>query len=219
MATLTLLIASIAVTDSINPSTVVPAMWIASSPGSHLVSFTFGVFLMYLTGGVVLVLGPGPTLISALRHIGGTSEHSVEAAGGVAVLALAFWLWRSRRSQRIARLPQPGCGRCSAFTLGAGIMAVELPTAFMYFGAISAVLAAHAVAPIEVSLLVVYNVLFVAPLVAILVVRGLAGERAERWLARGWKRLQACGQLAIAGVTGSLGAVLLIIGVTGLLAA
>ena len=33
--------------------------------------------------------------------------------------------------------------RASAFALGAGIMAIELPTAFMYFGAISAILAAH----------------------------------------------------------------------------
>lgn len=219
MAALTLLIASIAVTDSINPSTVVPALWMASIRESHLVSFTFGVFVMYLAGGVVLVFGPGPTLISALRHVGGTSEHVVEAAAGLAVLALALGLWRSRRSQRIARLPQPGCGRRSAFTLGAGIMAVELPTAFMYFGAISAVLASHAVAPIEVSLLVVYNALFVAPLVAILVVRGLASDRAERWLATAWQRLHGFGQLLLAGLTGSVGAVLLIIGVTGLLAA
>jgi len=214
-----LLVASIAVADSINPSTVVPALWMASTPRAHLVSFTFGVFAMYLAGGLVLVFGPGPALISALHHIGGTVEHSLEAAGGVVVLAVAFGVWRSRNSERLARLPQPGCTRASAFMLGAGIMAVELPTAFMYFGAISAVLASHRAAGVEVALIVVYNALFVAPLVAILAIRRLAGERTERWLASGWTRLLGFGQLLLAGVTGGAGAVLLIIGVTGLLAA
>jgi hypothetical protein len=219
MATLTLLVASIALADSINPSTVVPAIWLASTAPAHLVSFTVGVFVIYLAAGLVLVFGPGPALISAMRDLGGTIEHVVQAAGGVAVLAVALGLWRSRRSQRMAGLlSRPGCTRVSAFTLGAGIMAVELPTAFMYFGAISAVVASRAVAPIESSLLVVYNVLFVAPLVAIIVVRRHAGERTERWLATGWQRLLGFGQAALAGITGSVGLVLLVIGVTGLLA-
>jgi len=167
----------------------------------------------------VLVFGPGPALISALRHFHGTFEHGLEAGAGVVVLALALGLWRSRHSERSVRLPRPGCTRSSAFGLGAGIMAVELPTAFMYFGAISAVLAFHPVAAEEISLLVVYNALFVAPLVGILAIRRLAGARAERWLAAAWERVIGLGQLLLAGLTGSAGAALLIIGVTGLLVA
>jgi cytochrome c biogenesis protein CcdA len=218
MPTLTLLVASIAVADSINPSTVVPGLWVASTPRSHLGSFTFGVFAMYLVGGLVLVFGPGPVLISELHQIRGTFEHALEAAGGVIVLAVALQLWRARGSERIARLPRPASSRSSAFALGAGIMAVELPTAFMYFGAISAVLASHRVAAVELSLLVVYNVVFVAPLVAILAIRQVAGERAQRWLASVWERAIGFAQLMLAGLTGAGGAALLIIGVTGLLA-
>ena len=91
------------------------------------------------------------------------------------MLAAAFALWRSRADgdwQPSAHRPQT---RASAFALGAGIMAIELPTAFMYFGAISAILAARLAAPLEISLVVVYNGLFVAPLVVLLVVRRLAG--------------------------------------------
>lgn len=219
MSTLTLLVASIAIADSINPSTVVPALWLASTPRGHLASFTFGVFVVYLAGGLVLLLGPGPALISALHHLRGTVEHAIEAGAGVVVLVLAVGLWRARHSQRITRLPQPGGSRRSAFTLGAGIMAVELPTAFIYFGAISAVLSAHQPTAVKVALLVVYNALFVAPLVVILAIRQLAGDRAERWLARGWERLIGFGQLLLAGLTGAAGAVLVIIGVAGLLAA
>lgn len=217
MLTLTLLVASIALADSVNPSTVVPALWMASTSRGYLLSFTLGVASMYLVGGLVLVFGPGPALISALHHIGGTVEHSLQTAGGVAVLVLALVLWRSRHSQRIARLPQFAGTRWSAFTLGAGIMAVELPTAFVYFGAISAVLASHPVAVAAVALLVLYNAVFVAPLVAILAIRRLAGERAQRWLASGWERVLGFGQLLLVALTGSAGVVLVIVGVTGLL--
>lgn len=219
MTALTLLVASIAFADSINPSTVIPALWMASTPRAHLISFATGVFAIYLAGGLVLVFGPGPLLISTLHHIQGTVEHALEAAGGVLVLALALGLWRSRHSQPTVRLPQAGCGRSSAFALGAGIMAVELPTAFIYFGAISAVLAAHPGPAAKIALLVLYNLLFVAPLVGILVIRRLAGERGERWLASAWERLIGVGQLLLAGLTGSAGAALLIVGVSGLLAA
>ncbi len=216
MPTLALYVASIAVADSINPSTVVPALWMASRPRAHLATFTFGVFVTYLTGGLVLVFGPGPVLIAALHHVRGTAEHTLEVVGGVVVLAVAVGLWRSRHSERVTRLPLPGCTRFSAFALGAAIMAVELPTAFIYFGAISAVLASHQSAASEVSVLVVYNAVFVAPLVAILALRRFAGDRVERWLAAGSGQLIAFGQLVLTGLTGCAGALLLILGVTGL---
>lgn len=219
MPTLTLLVASIGFADSINPSTVVPALWMASTPRAHLASFTLGVFAVYLAGGLVLVFGPGPAIISALHHVGTTVEHGIEAAVGVGVLALALGLWRSRHRQQAARLPKPGGTRTSAFMLGAGIMAVELPTAFIYFGAISAVLAAHRPAALEVWLLVVYNALFVAPLVAIIVLRRVAGERAEWWLTSSWERVRGGGQVVLAALTGGAGAALVIVGLTGLLAA
>jgi threonine/homoserine/homoserine lactone efflux protein len=219
MPTLTLYVASIAIADSINPSTVVPALWMASRPRAHLASFTVGVFVAYLAGGLVLVFGPGPALIAALHHVRGTAEHTLEVAGGVVVLAVAVGMWRSRRSQRLTRLPRPGATRSSAFALGAAIMGVELPTAFMYFGAISAVLASHHGATVEVSVLLIYNALFVAPLVVILALRRLAGDRVERWLASGSERLLAFGQLLLTGLTGCAGALLLILGVIGLVLA
>jgi cytochrome c biogenesis protein CcdA len=220
MFALTLLVASIAIADSINPSTIVPALWLVSaSRGRGLASYTLGAFLVYLAGGIVLLLGPGPALIRTLRHVGGPIEHALLAAGGVAVIAFAFALWRPRRSERTETARRREHSRASAFALGAGIMAVELPTAFVYFGAITAILADHAATGIEISLLVLYNALFVAPLVAILVVHRLAGDRAKRWLLTGGARLREAGRMALTGVAGAGGTALVVVGVSGLLAA
>jgi hypothetical protein len=98
-------------------------------------------------------------------------------------------------------------------------MGVELPTAFIYFGAISAVLASHRAAAVEVLVLVVYNALFVAPLLVIVASRRFAGDRVERWLASGSERLITFGELLLTGLTGCAGALLLTLGVTGLVIA
>jgi len=219
MVALTVLVVSIAIADSINPSTVVPALWQAGAPGGRgLVSFTLGVFTVYLAGGIALAFGPGPALIGAFHHVGGTVDHALEAACGLVAFAFALFLWRSRGRPRAERRLRRCSTPFSAFGLGAGIMVVELPSAFMYFGAISAILSAHAVIALRLSLLLTYNLLFVAPLVAILSVRLLAGERADGWLAAGDRWLRGAGQLALAGACSAAGVVLVALGLSGLLA-
>jgi hypothetical protein len=216
--TLALLVSSIGIADSINPSTVVPALWLASAPrGRGLGSYTLAVFLVYLLGGMVLVFGPGPTLIHALHHVRGSVEHGLLAAGGVVALVFAFALWHSRRSGAGVPRPRRSYTPRSAFMLGAGIMAVELPTAFMYFGAITAILAARPDPIVESSLLVLYCALFVVPLVAIAAVKRVSGARADRWLESGEAWLRRAGSVVLGSAAGGAGAILLVIGISGLL--
>jgi cytochrome c biogenesis protein CcdA len=219
MLGLTLIVASIALADSINPSTLIPALFLARGHSvGRLASFTLGVFAVYLVGGLVLVIGPGRALIRSLEHVHGPVEHWIEAVGGVLVLAFAVVVWRSRNRaadpERVGRVRS----RRSAFALGAGIMAIELPTAFVYFGAISAILAAHHVLPLDVSLVVAYNLLFVVPLLALLAAARFTGDRIDHLIASAGERLRYLCQLAVAGVAGIAGAALLAIGVVGLAA-
>jgi cytochrome c biogenesis protein CcdA len=217
MFALTLLVASIALADSVNPSTLVPGLWLATAPAAgRLASYTLGVFAVYLIGGLVVLFGPGRVLINALRHLHGPFEHVLEAAGGLLVLAAAFALWRSRAGRDAQPREHRAHTRASAFALGAGIMAIELPTAFMYFGAISAILAARPAAPIEVCLLAAYNALFVAPLVALLAVRRVAGVRVDRWILSAEARLRYVGPLVLSGVAAVGGAALVAVGLSGL---
>jgi cytochrome c biogenesis protein CcdA len=219
MLGLTLLVASIALADSINPSTVIPALWLAHGRRAGvLASYTAGVFTVYLAGGLVLLLGPGPLLISSLRHAHGPLEHALLAVGGILALAFGLVSWRSRA--RTSEQPSPRRVRTplGGFALGAAIMAVELPTAFVYFGAISAVLAARPPAPAEIALLIAYNTLFVAPLLAFVLIRRYAGASADRWLSAASARMRYVGQVALAGIAGIFGIALMAIGVNGLLA-
>jgi cytochrome c biogenesis protein CcdA len=221
MLALALLVASIGLADSLNPSTVLPALWLVTMPhGGRLGSYTLGVYAVYFAGGLLLVFGPGPALISTLHHIRGPVEHAVEVAGGVLALVVAFVLLRSPPSEHNENHRKRRTNtRSSAFMLGAGIMAIELPTAFIYFGVVAAILAADPPGPIEVSMLVLYNAMFVAPIVAILVIHRLAGTHFDRWLLSSEARFRHAGHVALTAVAGAGGAALLVLGVSGLLAA
>ena len=189
MIALTLLVLSIGIADSINPSTVAPALYLAIHRNAvrSLLAFTAGVFVVYLAGGVVLTLGPG----AAIPQPGTMLKHVIELAlgGGTLLFALAIWLTRRQIAAHLAGRQRRVGG--SAALLGATIMAAELPTALPYFAAIAAIVASGRGAVTEVLLLVLFNVAFVAPLLAITVLRARTGPRGlarldalRLWLAR-----------------------------------
>jgi cytochrome c biogenesis protein CcdA len=177
MLALALLVVSIGLADAINPSTVAPALYLAL--GRHavrsLLGFTAGVFGVYLAGGILLTLGPG----RAIPHPSAELKHIVELAlgGAMIIFAVALWLTRSHIARRLAGEERRIRG--SAALLGATIMAAELPTAFPYFAAIAAIVASGHGPVTDILLLVLFNVAFVSPLLAITAVRARAGPRGE----------------------------------------
>jgi cytochrome c biogenesis protein CcdA len=185
-----LALAALAVTvglaDSLNPSTVAPALYLATARRGErrLAAFALGVFTAYLAGGLVLTLGPGRLLTSAVPRPGADAKHWIEVGLGVLALLIAWALWRAR--DRVARSFRRAESRLdrSSFAVGAAIMAVELPTAFPYFAVIAAVVEADASIATEVALLVLFNVAFVAPLIVIAAVRSVLGERGQTTLER-----------------------------------
>ena len=180
MLALALLVLSIGIADSLNPSTVGPALYFAlqRDAASRLAAFTAGVFGVYLLGGIALTFGAG----RAVPHPGAHTRHLIEAGlgAGLLVFSAALWLARGRVARGLAHA-QHRSGR-SPLLLGAAIMVIELPTAFPYFAAIAAIVAADRSGIEDVALLVLFNAAFVAPLVAIVVLRSLAGERGMRSL-------------------------------------
>ena len=103
---------SVGLADSLNPSTVGPALYIAT--GRHRVwrvtQFTVGVFSVSFVGGVVLTIGPGRLRLGLVPHPQGTVRHVIERAVGVVLLVLAVAVLVGRRS--LARRELPGRGEC-----------------------------------------------------------------------------------------------------------
>jgi cytochrome c biogenesis protein CcdA len=185
MVALLLLVASIALADSLNPSTIGPALLLAARdrPRAALAGFTFGVFAVSLAAGAVLTFGPGQFLLSLVPHPDRDTTRLIELVGGLVLVLLGAGLWLGRHKLAERSSARRPSGR-SAIALGAGIMAIEIPTALPYFAAIVAITGSGLALANKIVLLLVFNVVFVSPLIAILGLRLLAGERAVRLLER-----------------------------------
>jgi cytochrome c biogenesis protein CcdA len=209
---------SVGLADSLNPSTVGPALYLATVRKRVLrvMQFTIGVFSVDLAVGVVLTIGPGRLLLGLVPHPQRTVRHVTELVAGVILLVVAAALWRGRRSLARRELPMRTGGGGSALIAGASIAAVELPTAVPYFAVIAGIVASSANVPQEIGLLALYNLAFVLPLLAIIVVLLVAGERADPWLHTAGAWLQRRWPVVLASLLLLVGSCLTVLGGTGL---
>jgi cytochrome c biogenesis protein CcdA len=209
---------SVGLADSLNPSTVGPALYLATVGKRvwRVTQFTIGVFCVDLAVGLVLTIGPGRLLLGLVPHPRGTVRHVIELVAGVVLLVVAVALWRGRRSLARRELPMRSGGGGSALIAGASIAAVELPTAVPYFAVIAGIVASSASLPQEIGLLTLYNVAFVLPLLAIIVVLLVAGDRADPWLEKAGAWLQRRWPVVLATLLLLVGGVLAVLGGTGL---
>ncbi len=211
-------VVSVGLADSLNPSTVGPALYLATGQKRVLrvLLFTIGVFSVDFVAGLVLTIGPGRLLIGLIPHPARTIRHVIEVVAGVLLILVAAALWVGRGKLAHRELPMRSSGGSSAILAGASIAAVELPTALPYFAVIAGIVAAPATLPQEIGLVALYNVAFVLPLLAIIAVLVLAGERADPWLQKGGAWLQRRWPVVLAGLLLLVGGALAVLGGTGL---
>lgn len=208
---------SVGLADSLNPSTVGPALFLASGRRrvERVTLFTIGVFAVNLVAGIALTLGPGRLLLGLVPRPQRTLRHAIELVAGIVLLAVAVALWLGRRSLARRELPVGHGG--SALIAGAVIAAVELPTAAPYLAVIAGIVASSATAPQAIGLVALYCVAFVAPLVAIIVILLVAGERADPWLQKAGAWLQRRWPVVLAALLLLVGSGLTVLGAAGLL--
>ncbi|MFL5859335.1 MAG: GAP family protein [Solirubrobacteraceae bacterium] len=210
---------SVGLADSLNPTTVGPALFLAAGRRRvrSVAEFTFGVWIVNFAAGCVLTIGPGRLLVGLVPHPHGTVRHIIELVAGVVLITLAVAAWSARRP--LARRPLPttkGGGR-SSFVTGASIAAIELPTAAPYLAVIAGIAASTATVPEQFLLLVLYNLAFVVPLLVILIALIIAGERADPWLTKAGAWVQRRWPVVMAGLLMFVGGVLTLLGGFGLL--
>ncbi len=220
MARLLVLMISIGLADSLNPSTIAPALYLASGRRAvvNVAEFTIAVFVVYLGGGCLIALGPGELLRNLISDV--LVEEEVRCAGEIVAGALlivgAVLIWR-RRGRMVARgIPGANPKRRSSALLGATITAIELPTAFPYFAAIAAIVGSGLGAIRGFFLLFVFNLCFVVPLIGIEAVLVFSGEAAEKVLGRGRRFLERRWPHIVVILLSVIGVIAVIFGATGL---
>ncbi|MGH2896881.1 MAG: GAP family protein [Solirubrobacteraceae bacterium] len=209
---------SVGLADALNPSTIGPALYLAAAEHGlrQVLLFTAGVFVVYLAGGAVLVYGPGDAIISLIPHPGATIRYWLELAAGAVLIAGAVITWWRRAALARRSLPAPRKGGRSGLVLGASITTVELPTAFPYFGLIAALVASRVNDFQQFVVLVVFNFVFVLPLLVIAFTLIRQGQGAAQMLRRARRTLERRWPEVLAGLLGVIGAVVVLLGVTGL---
>ena len=127
MLVLAALVASIGLVDSLNPSTVGPALLLALGANAKrdLAAFLLGVFGTSTLGGLILVLGPGRALLAIASTPRPHIVHLVEVVVGVMVLVAAVVLWLKREGFARRLSAQSDRTRFSPLALGAVIIVAE----------------------------------------------------------------------------------------------
>jgi cytochrome c biogenesis protein CcdA len=209
---------SIGLADSLNPSTIVPALYLATGehPRERVIEFTVGVFAVYFVGGAAIALGPGQLLLSLVPHPSHTTRYVIEVVVGVGILIAGVLLWYHRGRLGEREPPDISAGGRGTWLLGATITIVELPTAFPYFAVIAAIVGSDLSPVRQLFLLLIFNVCFVSPQLAIVAVLTLGGERTDRLLAAGRDFLQRRWPVVLSVVAVIAGLVVIALGITGL---
>ena len=209
---------SIGFADSLNPTTIAPALYVASGDRARrrVAEFTAGVFAVYFLGGLAIALGPGQLLLALVPRPGRHLSYVLEIVAGVAMLTAAAFLWGYRSRLGGQETPRTRDPNRSSAILGATITAVELPTAFPYFAVIATIVGADVDVVRTIILLLIFNICFVAPLLGIVATLTFAGPNAQRMLVTGRRRLEAHWPAVLAVLALVAGLFVTVLGVTGL---
>jgi cytochrome c biogenesis protein CcdA len=214
-----LVIASLGLADSINPVTILIAIYLASTrdPRRRLAGLVLGVFTAYLLGGMLLLFASD----ELLHGVGGGIEvpHAdlVNVVAGAVAIVVSAFVWAHRARLRRTRPPEWALRPGSALVLGAAVTAIDLPTAFPYFGAVAVVVTSGASLVGQILLLVLFNALYVLPLALVLLAHVAFGDRCEPALAKARAGMERLAAPLLSGLTLSGGCVLVARGASGLI--
>jgi len=183
-----------------------------SRPYAGAVAFVAGIFCSYLPAGLLLVLGLGPLFDRVSRWLAhwwsnpGTADMILGIVVGLLLVFVGYRIAVARpkkateKADNISEGATPG----QAFMLGAGATIVGLWGALPYFAAADQIMKADLPAMQATLAIVYYNLIFILPLVVLLLIRAVAGERAaglfdavNRIFARWGKRVLSAALIVI----------------------
>jgi cytochrome c biogenesis protein CcdA len=215
-ASLALAVSAIALPDSLNPSLIGVAIYLAARPRPRrrTAVFTAAAFAVTLTGGVLLAVGLGDLILSLVPKPSQTLKYTLEIVVGVVLVIVGAVIWWRRRAlaSEPSREHGDGAGGGNAALLGAGVAGIELLTAFPYFAAIALVVGSSVSDGAKLSLLVLYNLVYLLPLFVIVAACIVMGKRAGEVLAPVGDRINAHWPMIVAPLAAVVGVALMTYG-------
>jgi cytochrome c biogenesis protein CcdA len=194
---LALAVTAIALPDSLNPTLIVAAVYLTTGPHPvrGVIAFTLAAFAVTLAGGLAIALGLADVVVSLVPKPSATLKWSILTVVGILLVGGGGVIWWRRASLADSEPPsqREHTSHGPALLMGAGIAGVELLSAFPYFAAIAMVAGSSVSFAGKLFLLVLYDMIYVLPLIAIVVVRVVMGERGTQllspigdWIAMRW---------------------------------
>lgn len=191
MSELVLVLTPIALLDStsIIPLCIVVLVILLGGPSPLVRSAALlaGIFVTYLACGVLILFGL-QSVFDAVNTYAlkvwqdpNTEELIFQILIGLVLGALGLRM-ALKREEKAGKKPPAGMTAGQAFLAGAGMTIVGLPGAVPYLAAIDLILRSDLTTGQEVMVLIVYNVVFILPLVAIAAVSLALGDRSKRLL-------------------------------------
>jgi cytochrome c biogenesis protein CcdA len=186
-------IITLALIDSLNPSTIAAQIFLLAlkKPISRVISFILGTFVMYTAFGFIIVFILGEPIKGFFYELGST-DYLILLAIGIALIAVGTILgWKryigkegqSKSEGYVKKAMAPMMAMLKTlnpvhtFFFGMASTAFDLPTSAFYFVALASLLEAG-VGPFETtSLLILYNLLYILPLIVILLIYMIARDR------------------------------------------
>jgi cytochrome c biogenesis protein CcdA len=176
-------IVGIAVLDSVNPTATAIHLYLLSTvkPIPRALAFVLGVFGANYLGGFIAVLGLAALWRELTADWSGLIGASARWLLGLTLILAGYHLYRRRKPQ--SRVKKPRSLRpVHAFILGIAVTSAELPTALPYLAAIAA-LAQASLRPAETAgALLVYNIVFVLPLLVLTALYLILSRKRAVWL-------------------------------------
>jgi hypothetical protein len=197
-------LAGLALLDSLNPSAIAVTVLLMTQPrfAARAAAYIGAVFATYLLLGVAILAG----LDAAWAYLDTRAAYVAQAILGAGLLGYALFAPQPKPKEGVATGARSLAG---VALLGVGITVAEFSTALPYLGALTLLADAKLPAAGVALALVAYNVVFVAPPVALAAAFLLLGERVRPRFEAFAAKLRAGAREAMMWLMGAAGFLLL----------
>jgi cytochrome c biogenesis protein CcdA len=188
MQTLLASLVAIAALDSLNPTAIALQIYLLSTPKpmARSIAFVVGVFLAYWTSGLLAILGLSKLIATAIGKSGFSLAephlYIIQFLIGLALFITGLKLKTSIQKDREKRPAKLTADR--TFLLGLAVTIWEFPTALPYLAAIEQIAKAKLDVSAIASILGLYNLIFVLPLIILIFIYILLPQQSGTLLRR-----------------------------------